>query len=86
MSDTGTEDFVAANHGSFVLLRPVTEAARSWVNNHIANNAPVLAGRIAIELICVEGGFDSKLETTFLITPARGQTALLAPLPGPKNP
>ena len=50
MSDTTTEDFVAANHGSFVLLWPVTEAARSWVDDHIPDDAPVLAGRIAIEL------------------------------------
>ena len=50
MSETETEDFVAANHGGFVLLQPVTEAARSWVDDHIANDAPVLAGRIAIEL------------------------------------
>jgi hypothetical protein len=31
-------DFVAENHGSIFLLRPLTPAAKAWVEEHIGDN------------------------------------------------
>ena len=43
--------------------------------------------RISIELECSrEVGFESKLETSFRITPVTGQPLVIAGLPGPKRP
>ena len=50
MSETRPDDFEAANHGGFILLRPVSTEAIHWVSEHIPEDAPKLAGRIAIEL------------------------------------
>ncbi len=43
-------DFEASNHGSIVLLKPLSESAMSWVENHFPEDALMLAGRYAIEL------------------------------------
>jgi hypothetical protein len=33
---TPSPDFFVENHGSIFLLRPVTDAGRDWVDNHIS--------------------------------------------------
>lgn len=45
-------DFEIENHGSIVLLRPVTPAAREWVDEHIlvdGNEVQTWAGAIVVE-------------------------------------
>lgn len=44
-----TPDFHIGDHGSIWLLTPVTEAARSWVAEHIPEDAQRLGRGIAIE-------------------------------------
>lgn len=44
-----TADFTVENHGSIVLLRPNTEAAREWLDEHISDDAQTFGNAIAIE-------------------------------------
>jgi hypothetical protein len=32
------QDFIVENHGSIILLRPITDAAREWVQEHIGED------------------------------------------------
>lgn len=42
-------DFVIENHGSLFLLRPISDAADAWVDEHIAEDAPSFGGAVAVE-------------------------------------
>jgi hypothetical protein len=42
-------DFEVADHGSISLLRPMNEAARNWVAEHLPPDAMRWAGSIAVE-------------------------------------
>lgn len=42
-------DFLFADHGSIILLTPITEAALDWVAAHIPDDAQTFGGGIAIE-------------------------------------
>ena len=40
-TSTKTEvDFKLENHGSLFLLRPLTSAAKDWMNDHLPMNSP----------------------------------------------
>ena len=49
MSDTTNKDFEAQLAGGFILLRPVSEAARTWVKDHLPEDTPALGQHLAIE-------------------------------------
>lgn len=42
-------DFVASDHGSIVTLRPLTDAARAWIADHLPDDAPRLGNAVGIE-------------------------------------
>ncbi len=42
-------DFSVENHGSIILLRPLTEAAQDWVDEHIPDDAQTFGNAIAVE-------------------------------------
>jgi len=42
-------DFAFRNHGSVVILFPLTAQAKQWVSEHLPEDAPRWAGGIAIE-------------------------------------
>ena len=42
-------DFVVENHGSIFLLRPRTEAAREWINEHLPEDATTFAEAVVVE-------------------------------------
>tara|TARA_R100000315_G_scaffold49676_1_gene23850 strand:+ start:1017 stop:1229 length:213 start_codon:yes stop_codon:yes gene_type:complete len=42
-------DFTIDDHGSIVLLHPVTDQARAWIQENLGDNLPRLAGAIAID-------------------------------------
>lgn len=47
-------DFHITDHGSIVLLDPLTDAASEWVDQHIPGDAMRFAGAVAIEPRYVE--------------------------------
>ena len=49
LSDTTNKDFEAPLAGGFILLRPVSEAARTWVKDHLPEDTPALGQHLAIE-------------------------------------
>jgi hypothetical protein len=42
-------DFTLSGGGTIYLLRPITDAARDWVDQHIPDDAMWLGGQVAIE-------------------------------------
>lgn len=42
-------DFSVENHGSIVLLRPLTPAAEAWIEEHIPDDAQTFGNAIAVE-------------------------------------
>ena len=42
-------DFLVENHGSIFLLKPQTDSATSWVEEHIPEDAQRLGNAIAVE-------------------------------------
>lgn len=42
-------DFRVENHGSVCLLKPVTQAAKDWVGDHLPDDAQWFGGGVAIE-------------------------------------
>ena len=48
-SPTQIVDFYVENHGSVFLLRPVTPAADSWVNEHIPEDAQYFGNAVVVE-------------------------------------
>jgi hypothetical protein len=42
-------DFTVADHGSIVILTPLTEAAQDWVADHLPEDAMTWGGGIVIE-------------------------------------
>lgn len=44
-------DFVIENHGSICFLRPMTRAARAWVEEHIGDSGfqPYFPARVVVE-------------------------------------
>lgn len=42
-------DFSYRNEGSIVLLKPISEAAREWVADHLPDDAQWFGGSIVIE-------------------------------------
>jgi hypothetical protein len=61
-------DFTIENHGSLFLVRPLTEAARDWLNDHVADEAQWFGGALAVEPryvdALVEGMVEDGLEAT----------------------
>lgn len=43
------EDFIVNDHGSIVLLRPVSAAAKDWVGEHFTDDAQWHGPAVAIE-------------------------------------
>lgn len=41
-------DFSVENHGSIILLRPLTEAAQDWVDEHIPDDAQMFGTAIVV--------------------------------------
>lgn len=50
-----TPDFFVENHGSIVLLRPVTPAANEWVEQHIPDDAQYFGNAVVVEPRYIEG-------------------------------
>ena len=44
-----TIDFAIENHGTIYLLRPLTEAAEAWVDEHIPDDAQIFGDAIVVE-------------------------------------
>ncbi len=42
-------DFILTDHGTIALLLPVTHAAKSWVNEHLPDDATTFCRSIVIE-------------------------------------
>lgn len=42
-------DFTASNHGSIILLTPLTAEANTWVDEHLPEDVQTLGRSIAIE-------------------------------------
>ncbi len=42
-------DFTIDDHGSIVLLHPVTDQARAWIQENLGDGLTILAGAIAVE-------------------------------------
>lgn len=49
LSELATSDFMLANHGSIVVLHPLTDAAREWVGEHIPEDAMSWGRGVVIE-------------------------------------
>ena len=45
-------DFEACNHGSIIMLTPITEAGEDWIACQLAEDAPRLGNSVAIEPRC----------------------------------
>lgn len=45
-------DFVAENHGTLIMLQPVSDAAKEWVAEHLPEDAQWLGPRVAIDHRC----------------------------------
>jgi hypothetical protein len=45
-------DFIVGDHGTIVLLKPCTQAAREWVLDHLPDDAPRFGKSIAIDRRC----------------------------------
>lgn len=52
MRDDTAIDFLVTDHGSIVLLKPCTPAAREWVTDNIPLDAPYFGKSIAVERRC----------------------------------
>lgn len=49
-SRTVIEDLVVENHGSLFLLRPMSDAAEEWLNEHLdPDNSQWFAGALVVE-------------------------------------
>jgi len=48
-ASTGTEDFAVANHGTIVLLQPLTRAANEWIAANLSADRLHYAGAVVIE-------------------------------------
>jgi hypothetical protein len=48
-TQSNVPDFVVENHGSVFLLRPVTPAANSWVDEHLPEDRMTFGGAIVVE-------------------------------------
>jgi hypothetical protein len=44
-----TKDFNVENHGSIILLWPLTTAASEWITDHIPEDAQVFGNAIVVE-------------------------------------
>ena len=44
-----TYDFDLSDHGSIALIRPMTDAARDWCDEHLPDDTMMFAGAYAIE-------------------------------------
>jgi hypothetical protein len=42
-------DFSLTNHGSIFTFRPLTDAARDWLEENLDEDAPWWAGAVAVE-------------------------------------
>lgn len=49
MSRPDTSDLSIANHGSIMILTPVSDAGREWVSQHIPEDAMRWAGGVVVE-------------------------------------
>lgn len=49
MTTSPKPDFTFANHGSITLLKPVSDNAASWCEEHMPDDAQRFAGAYAIE-------------------------------------
>jgi len=47
-------DVKIENHGSLVLIRPLTEAASDWLDENISEDAPHFGGAVVVEPRYVE--------------------------------
>lgn len=43
------EDFIAVNHGSIIMLTPVSDLAKSWVHDHLDEDAMWHGRSVVIE-------------------------------------
>jgi hypothetical protein len=48
-NDTAGKDFHCEDNGSIILLRPPTDAASEWVDQHIPDDAQWFGGAVAVE-------------------------------------
>lgn len=46
---TSSTDFDVADHGTLIMLEPISEAAKEWVAEHLPDDAQWLGRRVAIE-------------------------------------
>lgn len=46
---TARPDVLVANHGSIALVRPVTDAAERWLDDHVDPDAPTFGRAIVVE-------------------------------------
>jgi len=44
-----TSDFLCENHGSIFLLRPLSQSAQSWVEEHLPTDAQWFGNAVVIE-------------------------------------
>jgi hypothetical protein len=44
-----TPDFLCENHGSIFLLRPVTQSAHSWIDEHLPSDAQWFGNGVVVE-------------------------------------
>jgi hypothetical protein len=44
-----TPDFRCENHGTVFLLRPLTQSAHSWLEEHLAEDAQYFGGAVVVE-------------------------------------
>ena len=69
MTDFGPKpDFTLENHGSIMLLRPLTGAAQDWVDDHIPDEAMAWGDAIAIEPRYIEDIADGIIDDGLSIT------------------
>lgn len=47
-----TPDFEVENHFSIFLLRPLTPAAESWIDEHIPEDAQYFSNAVVVEARC----------------------------------
>ena len=52
-----TTDILFENHGSLFLLRPVSPAGQTWLDENIADDALTIGGAVACEIRYVEDIF-----------------------------
>lgn len=62
-----TTDVTVENHGSLVLFRPHTDAARTWVEDHVDDGAQWFGGALVVEPRYAMPFTEALMESGFIV-------------------